>query len=717
MPFPTDYHERVYAGVLGKLIGVYLGRPFEGWEYPRIMAELGEISYYVHQKRGLPLIVTDDDISGTFTFIRALEDYDYDPNTSAAQIGQTWLNYLIEGKTILSWAGLGCSTEHTAYLRLKHGISAPQSGSIEMNGSIVAEQIGSQIFIDGWAMVAPGNPELAADLARRAASVSHDGEAIYGAQFLAAMEAQAFTETDRFKLMDVGLRFIPRDSHLRRMVDDLRMFHSKEPDWRKCREFIVENYGNVAYPGGCHIIPNSALIVLGLLYGDDDFQKSLMITNTSGWDTDCNSGNLGCLLGIKNGLAGIDSSPVDWRGPVADRMYLPSADGGRTISDAVKETFYLVNAGRRLAGESMAWPKAAASPTGRCRFHFDLPGSVQGFVVSGEQGLGDVKIENVQGHSRFGRYSLALRAASLMPGQKSRAGTATFIPPQSLNMHGYGLLASPTLYPGQVVRAYLEADAQNPEPMTVRLYLRAYQADGMPYSIEGSTAHLAPAQRCDLTWIVPDTQGAPIFEIGIQLESAGVCYLDALTWDGTPDVTFPSLPGEKTKVWRQAWVNGVQHWEGWSEEPYRIVQNEGRGMLITGTREWQAYQFSAEIRPAFLAKEGGIAVRVQGTRRFYGLLLARDSTLRLIKERDGRTVLGEVKIPYKLWQTLKFRLQVSGEEGEPVHLCAWVDEQQVFNVVDHERPLESGGVALVIEEGHLLADHMSVKPIQQEESK
>ncbi len=74
MPIPDDYTERVYAGVLGKLIGVYLGRPFEGWTYDRIMAELGEIWYYVHEQLGVPLIVTDDDISGTFTFIRALED-------------------------------------------------------------------------------------------------------------------------------------------------------------------------------------------------------------------------------------------------------------------------------------------------------------------------------------------------------------------------------------------------------------------------------------------------------------------------------------------------------------------------------------------------------------------------------------------------------------------------------------------------------------------
>jgi hypothetical protein len=33
MPLPADYIERVYAGVLGKIIGVYLGRLFEGWMY------------------------------------------------------------------------------------------------------------------------------------------------------------------------------------------------------------------------------------------------------------------------------------------------------------------------------------------------------------------------------------------------------------------------------------------------------------------------------------------------------------------------------------------------------------------------------------------------------------------------------------------------------------------------------------------------------------
>ena len=89
---PEDYNERVYAGVLGKVIGVYLGRPFEGWSYEMIQDRLGDIEYYVHDKLGVPLIVTDDDISGTFTFVRALQDNQFDADISADIIGQSWLH-------------------------------------------------------------------------------------------------------------------------------------------------------------------------------------------------------------------------------------------------------------------------------------------------------------------------------------------------------------------------------------------------------------------------------------------------------------------------------------------------------------------------------------------------------------------------------------------------------------------------------------------------
>ena len=104
---------------------------------------------------------------------------------------------------------MGNSTEHTAYLRLKDGVRAPRSGSIALNGKVVAEQIGAQIFIDGWGLIAPGDPELASNLAGRAASVSHDGEAIYGAQVVAALIAQSFIEPDINRLLDTSTSFIP----------------------------------------------------------------------------------------------------------------------------------------------------------------------------------------------------------------------------------------------------------------------------------------------------------------------------------------------------------------------------------------------------------------------------------------------------------------------------------------------------------------------------
>ena len=443
MALPIDYEERVYSGVLGKIIGVYLGRPFEGWTYDKIMRELGEIEYYVHERLNVPLIVTDDDISGTFTFIRALSDYGNSRDITPAQIGQSWLNYIIENRTILWWGGLGNSTEHTAFLRLKNGIEAPQSGSIALNSKVVAEQIGSQIFIDGWAMVAPGDPALAADLARRAGSVSHDGEALYGAMVLAAMEAQAFVERDINKLIDTGVSFIPTDSIIYRMIADIRKWHAEESDWKKTRQKIEDNYGYDKYGGNCHMVPNHGLIIFSLLYGEDDFQKTMMIVNTSGWDTDCNSGNVGCLMGIKNGLAGLETGP-DWRGPVADQIYLPTADGGSAINDALTQTYKMINMGRALNGLAPVDPKNGA------RFHFSLPGSVQGFREEDSIPCkGTLTLENavLPGTER---RALALNYHNISTGREARAGVETFLPPSFAHsdLH-YALLASPTLYPGR----------------------------------------------------------------------------------------------------------------------------------------------------------------------------------------------------------------------------------------------------------------------------
>ena len=303
MPLPVDYLERVYAGVLGKLIGVYLGRPFEGWTHQEILKKLGHIKYYVNDQLGVPLLVTDDDVSGTFVFPRALSEHGISPDISSEAIGKTWLNNVIENRTIFWWGGNGISTEHTAYLNLKRGIKAPESGSIKVNGQTVAEQIGAQIFIDGWAMLSPGDPQLAAKLAEAAGSVSHDGESVYAAKLLAAMEAEAFTSKDVNHLLDTGLKFVPKESLIARLISDVREWASKDNDWLATRQRIEDKYGYDKFAGNCHIVPNHGIMILALIYGGDSFHEAMHIINTCGWDTDCNSGNIGCLVALMHGVS------------------------------------------------------------------------------------------------------------------------------------------------------------------------------------------------------------------------------------------------------------------------------------------------------------------------------------------------------------------------------------------------------------------------------
>ena len=109
------------------------------------------------------------------------------------------------------------------------------------------------------------------------------------------MAAQAFVESDLNKLLDTAVALIPRDSIIYRMIADIRSWREKYPDWRVARQKLEDHYGYDKYGGNCHMIPNHGLIILSLLYGDDNFQKSLMIVNTAGWDTDCNL-PMGCLL-------------------------------------------------------------------------------------------------------------------------------------------------------------------------------------------------------------------------------------------------------------------------------------------------------------------------------------------------------------------------------------------------------------------------------------
>lgn len=694
--FPADYVERVYAGVLGKIIGVYLGRPIEGWTYDKISAEVGEVDHYINEMRDMPLVVTDDDISGTFTFLRALPDHGNSPDLTPEDIGNSWLNYLINERTILWWGGVGNSTEHTAFIRLKEGVPAPASGSMALNGKTIAEQIGAQIFIDGWGMLFPGDPERAVDFARRAGSVSHDGEAIYGAQVIAAMLAQAFVESDLDALLDTAVAYIPTDSTIARVIRDVRAWHAAAPDdWRATLALIQANYGYDKFGGACHMVPNHALIIMALLYGGDDFRRAQMIINTSGWDTDCNAANVGAILGVKNGLAGIDSSDYDWRGPVADRLYLSTADGGRAISDAVIETYHVVNAARALAGADALAPKSGA------RFHFSLPGSVQGF----ESANSGVEVTNTSATESNGALSIRWSSDA---GSPILAATPTFTPPEAIGMKGYKMVANPSLYSGQEVSAGVAAAGANGGSVDVALALTYYGPNDEVLTNIAPAVSLAPGASEILTWQVPDLSGLPVASIGLQITpengAAGEVVLDWLTWEGAPSVTFTRPDGEGEQ-WREAWVDGVNHFQSRWWDSFRVSNNVGTGLISQGTADWRDYTAAADVA-LMLASQGGIAVRVGGMRRWYALVLCDDGKVRLVKDREKVSVLAEDDFPVELDRYYRMELTVNGTT-----LTGSIDGKVVLEATDTVDPLTAGGVGLVVSDGTISTDAVTVSPV------
>ncbi|MEV5963619.1 ADP-ribosylglycohydrolase family protein [Kribbella sp. NPDC051952] len=663
---PSDYEDRVYAGVLGKVIAVYLGRPFEGWEYQRIVDELGDITYYVNDRTDLPLnnhllVVTDDDIIGTLIFPRVLRDHGIEP--TSAQVGETWLDQIVEKQTVLWWGGAGVSTEHTAYLNLKAGVVAPDSGSIARNGQVVAEQVGAQIFVEGFAMTRPGDPQAAADLAERSARVSHDGEAIHAARVVAALVAQAFVEPDMERLLDIAVTLIPKDSLIYRVIADVREW-AAEGDWRATRARIEDKYGYHLYGGNCHVVPNHATVIHALAHSGGEFAQAMTVVNTSGWDTDSNAGNVGAICGVRGGLAGLDAGP-DWRGPIADRLYLPTADGGASITDAAREALTLAGYGRTWAGDQPVVPKNGA------RFHFALPNSVQGFTIA--EGNGQVSNDG-------GRLTV--------PGGTT-VSTPTFIPPDSQKMRTYDLVASPTLYPGQTVTAQIDAT----DDTEVRLTIAAYDENDELQTFSGPATALTSGDSAELTFTVPDLGGQPVATVG--LATSGTVDLDSLTWDGAPTLTLTRPTGGT--LWRRAWVRAVDRWED-GPESFRITQEEGTGLLIQGSRDWRDYTVGADVTPAD-GVAAGLAARVQGQRRYYALELAEQNTVRLVRH---HTVLASQSFDWEYGRTYQLALTVDGDR-----LVGAVDGETLFDVTDDA--LDSGGVALVVTEGTTATQQVVVR--------
>ncbi len=495
--------ERIYAGFLGMNAGIRLGAPVEPalWDFQRIAQFYGDIKGYVRDYQNF---AADDDVNGPVYFLRGLLDNGVHKELTPQAVGEAWLNYARDGIGLYWWGGDGVSTEHTAYNNLKRGIPAPQSGSIARNGIILAEQIGGQIFIDTWGLINLGDPHKAAQMAVTAASVSHDGNGLYGAAFLAACIAAAYTAESVDQILDAGMAEIPADSTYAAVTKAVRAFHKEHPDdWRACMQYLIDNWGYDKYTGVCHIIPNAGVCVLSMLYGAGDFARTIEIAAMCGWDTDCNAGNVGTILGVYCGLAGI---PDHYRKPMNDFIVLSGISGYLNNLDVPTYAKFLYQLSRICAGLPED-PEVKLPQGGELLFDFKLPGSTHGLRLSNQL--------------RFMKHctdsGLQLVIDRILPADQCDVYYKPFYRRADFDDERYKPVFSPTVYSGQTLGVKLVPHYINEGRIFVRPYVRTAVRNER---YDGQLSWLEDGKPVELVFRIPDTCGDCVAEVGFHVEAA-----------------------------------------------------------------------------------------------------------------------------------------------------------------------------------------------------
>lgn len=685
------YMNKLYGGWIGKIIGVIHGANTEGWEYQKIKDTFGEITTYPFTYKNF---CADDDINGPMLYVRALQDFAYNKDLTAQDMAHTLTNYVADGHGFFWWGGYGVSTEHTAYQNLMDGIPAPRSGSIMQNGVTMAEQIGGQIFADCWGFLCPGDEELAANFAKKMASVTHDGNGIYGAIFVASSIAKAYVCDDIEEIIQAGLSQIPKDCEYRLVAEDVIAYYKQNPsDWRAAFHYVEEKYGYQHYEGVCHIIPNAAVMILSMMYGQGEYSKTINICNMCGWDTDCNVGNLGSILGVMNGISGIDDS---WLSQIGDFVCASGSLGYLNIQNVPQIatlTAKITHELYKVEPDEM-WANLFSYPEGKY-FNFEYPKSTFGMRAH-FAGKPDVVLRNVEDECYKGTRSLRATVPLLGNGDQFKLYYKTYYTPSDFDDSRYDPDFSPIVFPGDEFRAMLKVSGNQKATIKVVPYVFDRMTGEV---IESETSFIVDETTWqEVSFKIPSKADMIVEEVGFKIIcvrgnmamrqfslSVNLDEMEIISHSNY-EMTFAKLPNEKWNPIHEfpahlTYLRGIFRVE---EEMLMASGSSKPSEAYTGNLHWTNYKLNTVIKP-ILGQHHNILVRVQGGNRSYVVGLAPNNKLALYKNYEGYTMLHEVDFEWECGKVYELEVKV---EGQTIAVSA--EGKSLFAYEDIKAPYTHG---------------------------
>ncbi len=313
LPDDEAFFKQMHAGWLGEIIGSALGTAVEGFESNQLFEIFGEIDGYVKPPETL-----NDDITFELALLKAFEEKGYD--ITSDDIADKWV-----GLIPFAYTAEGVALNH-----LRNGIYPPTSGHLV---NPYREMIGAAMRAAICGALAPGRPELAADLAWRDARISHHNNGILAEVFNAVLVSMAHVETDMRTALAKTFDAIPDDSELYSVIQFARKAYAEGETYREALAKCEERFKHYNW---VHCYYNICSEIIAISYAGNDFAKAMTVLMMAGQDNDCTGGPIGHAYGAMLGEAGIGARFID---PLKDQLdsYVRTMESQK-ISDLSRKT-------------------------------------------------------------------------------------------------------------------------------------------------------------------------------------------------------------------------------------------------------------------------------------------------------------------------------------------------------------------------------------------
>ena len=308
-----EYRDKMKAAWIGQMVGVEWGAPTE-FKFNDVIIPEGKVPAW--KPSMINGAFNNDDLYVEMTFLKTLEDYGLDATPRQAGLDFANSQYML-------WCANAAGRSN-----LRKGIAPPDSSHPKYNRR--TNDIDYQIEADYSGIIAPGLPQEPIRLGKVFGRLMNYGDGVWAGQFVGAMYAEAFFTKDVDAVLDAGLAAIPAGSEYAQMVRNVRAWRKEFPDdWTKTWEKIRATYAKRFNPamkdsnGGIDVRLNGALIVLGLVYGGGDFDRSMVISMRGGYDSDCNPSNVGGILMCMHGAKALDAKYTGGLEPARKFVFTP----------------------------------------------------------------------------------------------------------------------------------------------------------------------------------------------------------------------------------------------------------------------------------------------------------------------------------------------------------------------------------------------------------